>query len=52
MIVKYLWTNTAQKHLGFQYGNNYYSYKRTDYEGWFLFGVLPLYIRITKVWYS
>ena len=44
MIVKKTWERFARDKIGVGANTSYYNYLDT-YTGWFLFGVLPLYIK-------
>lgn len=46
MIVKYLWTTENKKRFP---SGMIYEHKTKLWEGWFLFGFIPLYIRNYKI---
>jgi hypothetical protein len=53
MIVTKIWTTTKRgKWNTFHFEGRFYSTKESHWEGWFLFGVIPLFIRNTKSIYS
>lgn len=47
MLVKYAWITTKHTQL-----DKIRQLKTTQWEGWFVFGVLPLYIRVVDYAYS
>lgn len=52
MIVEKLWTTHQRKSFGFHYDGNTYDSCTKSWRGWFLFGIIPLYIKNTHTTYS
>jgi len=52
MIVQKMWTTRKEKKYGFVYDGRTWDVRDTSWEGYFLFGILPLFVRATKAFYS
>ena len=46
MIVRYVWHTKKDMGKYFKYKNDYLRYRTRDWIGYFLFGIIPLYIKV------
>lgn len=52
MIIMKIWTTEKRKPFGFIYERTSYSCRSRHWKGWFLFGIIPLYVANVKTVYS
>lgn len=52
MLVEKLWSIDIRKSNGFKFEGKLYNVMTQYWRGWFLFGIIPLYIQNHKTTYS
>lgn len=52
MIVVNVWSTVKYKRFGFEFESSTYSYRTKSWQGYFLFGIIPLFIVNSKTVYS
>jgi len=51
MIVKHMWSTKKEMPSNFKYRGVWYNYRTKDWIGFFLLGIIPLYIKCIETTY-